>query len=99
MKTRKELAKILKKRQLKLLPITAPQFGITKEKIEKMSGDEIIESYITCSECGEKFATLEDIDRVLQEKPKTFEEFWTLLENLVKTKDIASHFRVRGENV
>jgi hypothetical protein len=51
MKTRKELARVLRKCQLRLLPKTGPQLGITKEKIEKFSDDQIIESYITCSIC------------------------------------------------
>jgi len=89
MKTRKELAKVLRKRQVELLPVTGPQLGITKEKIEKLSDDEIIESYIKCSSCGKKFATMEDVDRVLEEDPKTFEEFWDMLESLVRAKNIA----------
>lgn len=66
-----------------------PQLGITKEKIENLSDDQIIESYITCSDCGEKLATMEDVDRVLEENPKTFEEFWDMLESLVRAKNIA----------
>ena len=90
MKTRKELAKVLRKRQVELLPVTGPQLGITKEKIEKLSDDQIIESYITCSDCGRKMATMEDVDRVLEENPRTFDEFWDRLESLVRAREIAS---------
>ena len=89
MKTRKELAKVLRKRQLKLLPVTGSQLGITKEKIKKLSDDQIIESYITCNRCGKKLATIEDADRVLEANPKTFDEFWDLLESLVRLREMA----------
>jgi len=100
MKTRKELAGVLRKRQVELLPLTGPQLGITKEKIEKLSDDQIIESYITCSNCGKKLATMEDVDRVLEANPKTFDEFCDLLESLVRVRERARRgileFKKRG---
>ena len=89
MKTRKELAGVLRKRQVELLPVTGPQLGITKEKIEKLSDDQIIESYVKCNRCGKKLATMEDVDRTLYANPKTFDEFWDLLESLVRLREMA----------
>ena len=100
MKTRKELAGVLRKRQVELLPVTGQQLGITKEKIEKLSDDQIIESYITCSDCGGKMAAMEDVDRVLRANPKTFDEFWDLLESVVRLREMARKgtlkFKKRG---
>jgi len=33
---------------------------------------------------------MEDVDRVLEENPRTFDEFWDLLESLVRAREIAS---------
>jgi len=100
MKTRKELAGVLRKRQVELLSVTGPQLGITKEKIEKLSDDQIIESYVKCNRCGKRLATMEDVDRVLYANPKTFDEFWDLLESLVRLREIAKKgmlkFKKRG---
>jgi hypothetical protein len=89
MKSRKELAEAMRKRQKKLLPTTGPELGVTRKKIESMSDDEIIKSYITCSQCGGKMATIGEVDMVLAEDPATFDDFWEMLEMLVKAIDIA----------
>jgi len=93
MRTRKELADVLRKRQLMLLPILTPQIGITREMIEKLSEDEIIDSYITCSGCGQKYATMEEVDQVLAKDPKTYDEFWKLLDRLVNARELARRGR------
>ncbi|NIQ07075.1 MAG: hypothetical protein GWO20_15520 [Candidatus Korarchaeota archaeon] len=88
--SRKELAEILRKRQQNLtrseiLKATQPMAkkGFTKaerikaysEELEALSDDEIIMSYVTCSRCGEKFCSLEEVDEILKDGCKDFDEF------------------------
>jgi hypothetical protein len=100
MKTRKELAEAMRKKQLELLPITGPRLGITRKTIESMSDTEIIASYTRCSDCGDKIASIEEVDRVLEEDPSTLDEFWDLLQSLVRAKGIArrgiEHHKKKG---
>ena len=85
MRTRKELADVLRSRQLELAPITSAQLGtdITtfKQIIITLSDNEIILSYITCSQCGEQLASLEDVDKALEQNPETYDDFWELLDS------------------
>lgn len=96
MKTRKELAEVLRRRQLKLLPMTSPKFGVTKKAIKALSEDQIIECYLK-NECGEMIATLDDVDAVLEENPRTFDEFWDMLQSLIRARDISLRAMEEGK--
>jgi hypothetical protein len=86
LRTRKELADVLRSRQLELAPVTSAQLGFDiktfKQLIKTLSDDEIILSYITCSQCGEQLASLDDVDKVLEQNPETYDDFWDILDSV-----------------
>ncbi|MFX1520192.1 MAG: hypothetical protein ACFFCD_09765 [Promethearchaeota archaeon] len=90
MRTRKELAEVLRKRQFDKAPTLAAQLGLDvnlfKQYVAAISDEDIIISYIKCSQCGEMMATLEDIDTVLEQNPKDYDEFWDIFDDLFPPK-------------
>ncbi len=91
MRTRKELADILRNRQLERAPEIAEKLGFDVNTFQKtvsdLSDDEIILSYITCSQCGEALVSLEDVDTILEQNPETFDAFWDILQIFGSTHD------------
>ena len=91
MRTRKELADTLRNRQLERAPEIADQLGFEvntfKKMVSDLPDDEIILSYITCSQCGEALASLEDVDTILEQNPETFDDFWDILQIFGSTHD------------
>lgn len=91
MRTRKELADILRDRQLERAPEIADQLGFDvntfKKTVLDLSNDKIILTYITCAQCGEALASLEDVDTILEQNPETFDDFWDILQFFGSTHD------------
>lgn len=84
MKTRKELAEAMRMRQIYLLPETGPKLGLSVSKIESLSDDLIIESYIAQSKGGEKQVPLHVVDQILGHNPNNLDEFFEWLEAIKK---------------
>jgi len=72
-------------RQLERAPKVSAQLGVDittfKRIVKSLSDDEIILSYITCSQCGEVQGGLEDVDKVLELNPETYDDFWDIYDH------------------
>ena len=73
-----DLAKELRLRQYK--------YGqVDRELIDAISDDQIIDSYITCSCCGEKQVEIEQLPQIIADAKDT-EHFFRICDTMAKTK-------------
>jgi 23S rRNA-/tRNA-specific pseudouridylate synthase len=70
--TKKELSNQMRQRQIN-------KGYVSKEIIDQLTDDNIIDAYITCSECQTKMVDIKMLKTIIS-KAKDFDHFWDLVQ-------------------